>query len=336
MGKNSPSIVRLVVTRLRWPILSAAGLIGIAAAGYVVVADYSWMDALYMTIITLATVGYGEVQPLTAAGRWWTIVTIIAGFAVFVNATAQLTALLLSGEITDALEERRRSKMRDRLERHVIVVGYGRVGRATANSIREAGLACAVVEEDDSRADDIIRAGAVFVQGDGRDIETLQAAGIDHAVALSTALDDPDNLVVIVTARTLRPDLRIVTRVNDIHWSERLRRAGASQLVPVYESAGASIAATALSPEVLAVQELTGLGMRTEEILVPAGSPLAGCDLASVMERDPDLVLIGVRRDDSLTRWHEVQGTLREGDVVVAMGSSTSLAVLAASMAATD
>lgn len=336
MGKNSPSVVRLVVTRLRWALLSAACLIAIAAAGYVVVADYSWMDALYMTVITLATVGYGEVQPLTAAGRWWTIVTIVAGFAVFVNATAQLTALLLSGEISDALEERRRSKMRDRLERHVIVVGYGRVGRATANSIREAGLACAVVEEDTSRADDIIRAGAVFVQGDGRDIETLQTAGIDHAIALSTALDDPDNLVVIVTARTLRPDLRIVTRVNDIHWSERLRRAGASQLVPVYESAGASIAATALSPEVLAVQELTGLGMRTEEILVPAGSPLAGCDLASVMERDPDLVLIGVRRDDSLTRWHEVQGTLREGDVVVAMGSSTSLAELAASMAAGD
>jgi voltage-gated potassium channel len=276
------------------------------------------------------------VQPLTAAGRWWTIVTIIAGFAVFVNATAQLTALLLSGEIRHVLEERRRGKMRDRLERHVIVVGYGRVGRATANSIREAGLACAVVEEDTSRADDIIRAGAVFVQGDGRDIETLQAAGIDHAVALSTALDDPDNLVVIVTARTLRPDLRIVSRVNDIHWSERLRRAGASQLVPVYESAGASIAATAMSPEVLAVQELTGLGMRTEEILVPAGSPLAGRDLASVMERDPELVLIGVRRDDSLTRWHEVQGTLREGDVVVAMGSSASLAELAASMAIGD
>jgi voltage-gated potassium channel len=336
VGNDSPSIVRLVVTRLRWALLSAAGLIAIAAAGYVVVADYSWMDALYMTVITLATVGYGEVQPLTAAGRWWTIITIIAGFAVFVNATAQLTALLLSGEIRHVLEERRRGKMRDRLERHVIVVGYGRVGRATANSIREAGLACAVVEEDTSRADDIMRAGAVFVQGDGRDIETLQAAGIDHAVALSTALDDPDNLVVIVTARTLRPDLRIVSRVNDIHWSERLRRAGASQLVPVYESAGASIAATAMSPEVLAVQELTGLGMRTEEILVPAGSPLAGCDLASVMERDPELVLIGVRRDDSLTRWHEVQGTLREGDVVVAMGSSVSLAELAASMAIGD
>jgi voltage-gated potassium channel len=336
VGNDSPSIVRLVITRLRWAILSAAGLIAIAAAGYVVVADYSWMDALYMTVITLATVGYGEVQPLTAAGRWWTIVTIIAGFAVFVNATAQLTALLLSGEIRYVLEERRRGKMRDRLERHVIVVGYGRVGRATANSIREAGLACAVVEEDTSRADDIIRAGAVFVQGDGRDIETLQAAGIDHAVALSTALDDPDNLVVIVTARTLRPDLRIVSRVNDIHWSERLRRAGASQLVPVYESAGASIAATAMSPEVLAVQELTGLGMRTEEILVPAGSPLAGRDLASVMERDPELVLLGVRRDDSLTRWHEVQGTLREGDVVVAMGSSASLAELAASMAIGD
>lgn len=311
VGTREPSVVRLVVTRLRWALVSAAALVTIAACGYMVIDDYGFEDALYMTVITLATVGYGEVQPLSSAGRWWTITVIIAGFAVFVNSTAQLTALLVSGEIRQALVERRRGKMRNRLERHVIVVGYGRVGRATVNSIREAGLACAVVEEDTTRADDITRAGAVFVKGDGRDIESLTAAGIDHAVALSTALDDPDNLVVIVTARTLRPDLRIVSRVNDIHWSERLLRAGASQLVPVYESAGASIAATAMSPDVLAVQELTGLGMRTEEILVPAGSPLAGCDLASVMSRDPDLVLIGVRRDDGLTRWHEIEGTLR-------------------------
>lgn len=100
-----------------------------------------------MTIITLATVGYGEVHPLDHLGRWFTIAVIVAGFAVFVNTTAQLTSLLLSGEISGAIS-RRRDKMRNRLEGHVIVVGYGRVGRATVASGREAGLQCAVVEED--------------------------------------------------------------------------------------------------------------------------------------------------------------------------------------------
>lgn len=332
----SSSVVRIVIVRLRWAIAAAVALVAVATLGYVALEDYGWMDALYMTIITLATVGYGEVHPLDHLGRWFTIAVIVAGFAVFVNTTAQLTSLLLSGEISGAIRARRRDKMRNRLEGHVIVVGYGRVGRATVASVREAGLQCAVVEEDLSRADDITRTGAVFVEGDGRDNETLEAAGIDRAIALSTALDDPDNLVVTLTARTLRPDLRIVSRVNDMHWCERLRRAGASQLVPVYESAGASIAATALSPEVLAVQELTGLGMRTEEILVPTGSPLAGRDLASLMANDDQLVLIGVRRDSGLTRWHEFEGALAEGDVLVAMGPTSSLATLAAAMASPD
>lgn len=329
-------MVRLIAGRLRWVIVSAAVLVAVASTGYVIIADYGWADAVYMTIITLATVGYGEVQPLTHAGRWWTVTVIVAGFAVFVNATAQLTTLLLSGEIRAVLAVRRRNRMRSQLKGHVVVVGFGRVGRAAVASVREAGLPCAVIEADPTRAEDVARMGAVYVQGDGRDNESLEAANIGAAVALTTALDDPDNLVVTLTARTLRPDLRIVTRVNDMHWCERLRRAGASHLVPVYESAGASIAATALSADVIAVQELTGLGMRTEEILLPAGSPLAGREPVSLMAEDPDLVLIGVRRDSELTRWHEVGGVLQEGDVVVAMGPASSLAALAASMASDD
>lgn len=331
---RSPSVVRVIFVSLRRAIAIAVALIVVATVGYRLLEDYDWLDAFYMTIITLATVGYGEVEPLSDGGRLFTIGVILAGFTVFVYVTAQLTSLMLSGEITGVVRARRREKMRDRLEGHVIVVGYGRVGRATVHALRDAGLACAVVEEDASRQDEIAQTGAVLVEGDGRDIETLQAAGIDRAIALATALDDPDNLVVIVTARTLRPDLRIVSRVNDAHWCERLQRGGASQLVPVYESAGANIAATALTPDVIAVQDLLGLGMRTEELLVPRGSNLAGRALADLMAGDDDLVLIGIRREQMLTRWHEVEGALREGDVVVAMGPPRSLQVLADRMKA--
>jgi voltage-gated potassium channel len=329
VSSTPPSVLRVVLIRLRYALAAAAVLVVISSAGYVVIADYPWFDAFYMTMITLGTVGYGEVRPLDTAGRWWTIGVIIAGFTVFVNATARLTSLLLSGTINEALTERRRYKMRTHLSGHVIVVGFGRVGRATVASVRDAGLPCAVVEESVDRAEDVTRAGAVFISGDGRDLETLDAAGIARCTALVVALDDPDNLVVVVTARTLRPDLRIVSRVNDIAWAERLRRAGASTLVPVYESAGASLAATALNPEVLGVQDLSVMGVRTEELLVPDGSPLAGRPLVDLMADDTELVLIGVRRDAGITRWHEVDGTLREGDVIVAMGPPTSLAGLA-------
>lgn len=304
----------------------------VSTIGFRLLEDYTWLDSLYMTVITLATVGYGEVEPLSEGGRLFTIAVIIAGFTVFVYVTSQLTSLMLSGEVTTAIRARRRDIMRDNLDNHVIVVGCGRVGRATVEAIRKAGLACAVIDENTTREDDIARLGAVYVEGDGRDIDTLRAAGIERAIALTTVLDDPDNLVVTVTARTMRPDLRIVSRVNDAHWVERLTRAGASHLVTVYESAGANIAATALTPDVLAVQDLVGLGMRTEEILVPEGSPLAGCALSDLMTGDDNLVLIGVRREKTLTRWHEVEGTLQVGDVVVAMGPRPSLERLAIRM----
>jgi voltage-gated potassium channel len=329
-----PSALRVIVKKLRWAVLIAAALIVFSTTGYWLLEDYGWLEAFYMTIITLATVGYGEVQPLSAAGRLFTIAVIVAGFGVFVYVTSQLTTLMLSGEITSVIRVRRRVKMRERLEGHVIVVGYGRVGRSTVRAIREAGLPCAVVERSTTLEDEITEIGAVLIEGDGRDIDTLQAAGIDRSIALATVLDDPDNLVVIVTARTLSPDLRIVSRVNDDHWCERLVHAGASQLVPVYESAGTNIATTALSANVIAVQDLVGMGMRTEEILVPKGSSIAGSALMDLMAGDDDLVLVGIRRENNLTRWHEVEGPLSEGDIVLAMGPRPSLDRLASRMKA--
>jgi voltage-gated potassium channel len=262
----------------------------------------------------------------------WAILVIVAGYAVFVSMTARFTSLLLSGAFQEAVQQRRRRHMCEDLHDHLIVVGYGRVGRATARSTLASGRPCAVVDHRPELAEEVEALGAVWVEGDGRDLETLERAGVARASALVTALDDPDNLVVVVTARTLRPELRVVSRVNDTHWCERLQRAGAASLVPVFDSAGASLAATAASPSVVGVQELPAIGVRTEEIVVPEGSPLIGTAPADAMGLHPDLVIVGVRRDDELSRWHEIDAVIESGDVLVALGPPAAIAALTASV----
>jgi len=323
-------VTRLVLRQLRRPIVAALVLLVISSAGYVVIEDYSWFDGVYMTVITFGTIGYGEVRPLGVAGRTWTMLMIVAGLAEFVYASATLTSLLLSGDVADRLRARRSLRMVEELEHHVIVVGFGRVGRAVTESVTSAGRQCAVIDLGRERQSDVEALGAVLVVGDARDVEVLDAARIERAVALVSVLDDPSNLVVVVTARSIRPDLRIVARTNDPAWNERLLRAGAAQVVPVYQSVGASLAASAVTESVVVVQDLPAVGMRTEEILVPTGSPAIGSSLPELMALDPDVLLLGVRREaGALTRWHELRGVIAAGDVLVALGSPASLAELA-------
>lgn len=327
-------MARLVLQRLRGPILSGLVLVVVSTAGYVVFASYSWFDGLYMTAITLGTIGYGEVQPLDHAGRLWTMSVILAGFAELVYSSATLTSLFVSGDIAALVRSRKVERMKSTLHGHVVVVGFGRVGRAVTESVRRSGRGCAVIDLRAERRADAAELGAVFVEGDGREVEVLTAARIEEADALVSVLDDPSNLVVVVTARSLRPDLRIVARSNDQAWNSRLLRAGAAQVVPVYESVGASLAASAVTESVVAVQDLPGVGMRTEELVVPVGSPAIGNTLAELMAAEPEVLLLGVRQEaGGLTRWHELRGPLAAGDVLVALGPPGSLTSLAVRLA---
>ncbi len=288
------------------------------------------MDAVYMSIITMGQVGYGEVHPLSSAGRIWTVGVILAGFAVFVYSAATLTAMFLSGEITGAFREKRRAKMRRHMEDHVVIVGFGRVGRASADASLRAGRSCIVIDSNPAAGPAVSAAGANFLLGDARDVTVLHAAGVAKAAALITSLDDPSNAVVALTARSLAPDLRIVARVNDAAWRDRLMRAGASHVVPVYESVGSSMAATALDAEVLGVLAISGTDMRVEEMEVGTGAEAVGCDLRKLMESAPDVHILGLRQEAGVRRWHEADGPLHAGDTLVVLGNAAGLSLLTA------
>ena len=314
--------MKLVLERLRGPAIAALLAITVASAGYMVIEGWGWFDAVYMSVITMGQVGYGEVHELTTDGRVWTMAVIFAGFGVFVYSAASLTALFLSGDVAAALRERRRSKVREHLKDHVVIIGFGRVGRASADAAIRSGRSCVVIDSTDGVEDAVTSAG---LQGDARDSTVLRTAGATRAAALITTLDDPSNAVVALTARSIAPDVRIVARVSDSSWSKRLMRAGASHVVPVYESVGASMAATALDAEVLGVLAIPGTDMRVEEVEVGAGAQAEGLDLRALGSAVPALHILGLRQGTEVRRWHEADGPLRAGDMLVVLGNSETL-----------
>lgn len=327
VAASSPqlSVLGLLARRLRGPSIAAVVLVLTASTGFVLIEDWSWMDGVYMAFITVGQVGFMEVHPLSTAGRIWTMATILAGFAVFVYSAASLTALFVSGELRGAIRELRRSKVRTNLHQHVVVAGFGRVGRSAATAAIRNGRDCVVIDDRVASEDAVAELGAVFLCGDARDATVLRMAGVSRAAALVTTLDDPSNAVVALTARSLSPTLRIVSRVTDASWRERLMRAGASHAVPVYESVGASLAATALNEEVLGVLPIPGTDMRVEEMEVGAGSVAEGLPLTALMQRADDVHILGIRRDDGLARWHEASEVLRVGEVLLALGTAEAL-----------
>lgn len=322
--------------RLRWALLATLAIAGVATVGYVVTEGYGWLDALYMTVITLGTVGYGEVHPLGTSGRLLTIALIVVGFATFVYVVSILTNLFLSGDALAQIRHRRSKRMLDQVHDHVIVVGYGRVGQAVVRGIQELGKQCVVIDRNAEYGPAIQAVGCVEVIGDGTNQDDLDKAGISRADGLVAACDaDSENLVVVLTARSMSSDLRIISRVNEAAWIERITQAGADVVQSPYRSYGMSLASAAASPTVLETHDLPALGLGTEEILIPAGSPLIGSTPGEISQQHEYAYVVGLRRDDRLRPWHTIDGAVRAGDVLVALGTPEHLRALAGSAAST-
>ena len=328
-----PYPVALLLRRLANVFAVMIGVMVVATIGFVVLADYPWFDGLYMSVITLATIGYGEVKPLDTTGRIWAITVIVAGFATFVYAASVLSAVFVSGEFTNAVKARRGERMREQLRDHVIVVGFGRVGRAVVKGVVNERRPCIVIDRERALDESITAAGVVGLIGDASEETTLREAGIERAEAIVVAAhDDATNLVVVLTARALNPNLRIVARVNDPAWYDRICRAGAHSALSPYESYGIALAASALDASVVGVQDLPTLGLRAEEFTVLAGSPVVGTLLQDLAVAHPDVLVVGIRREQGITRWHEIPGPITVDDVIVILGEPSAMARLASAI----
>ncbi|MEO5841649.1 MAG: potassium channel protein [Acidimicrobiales bacterium] len=332
-----PYPVALLVRRLANVFAVMVAVMTVATIGFVVLADYPWFDGLYMSVITLATIGYGEVNPLDTTGRVWAITVIVAGFATFVYAASVLSSVFVSGEFTNAVKARRGERMRQQLQGHVIVVGFGRVGRAVVKGVVNEQRPCIVIDRERTLDSSITEAGVVGLIGDASEESTLRDAGIERAEAIVVAAhDDATNLVVVLTARALNPQLRIVARVNDPAWYDRICRAGAHSALSPYESYGIALAASALDASVVGVQDLPTLGLRAQEFTVLGGSPIVGMSLADFALGHPDVLVVGIRREEGITRWHEIPGPINVDDVIVILGEPNAMARVASAVVPGD
>jgi voltage-gated potassium channel len=203
--------------RFLLPVVLLNGLVVVGTLGYILLEDYSFINAFYMTIITIATVGYGEIEPLSTVGRIFTSFLIITSFGTFAYAVSTITKFVIDGEINEFLKNKRLTSAIEKLENHVIICGYGRNGRQAANLLKKHDTRFVVIENNEKLTGAIHhKYSELIVSGDGTQDDILIKAGILKAKALITTLPvDADNLFIVLTARHLNPNLTIISRASD-------------------------------------------------------------------------------------------------------------------------
>lgn len=304
-----------------------AGTIGYVALGF------SLLDALYQTVTTISTVGFREVRPLSAGGKVYTIALILLGTGAALYTFGVLLEALIEGHLRQLLEARRMARDINDMAGHVIICGWGRVGRASADYLTAAGHRIVVIDRDPNRIDGIEYA---HVRGDVTDDLVLMAAGIRQAHALIAALDtDADNVYVTLSSRALRPDLVIIARARNDASKSKLVRAGADRVVNPQLLGGHRMASYALQPHVAEFLEGVlhdeSLDYRIEQIEIGHASDLAGKQLRETrLAEDSGVQFLAIRRaGESAFVANPTPDTVVEpGAVLIVVGTSGQLSSL--------
>lgn len=238
---------------LRKLLLILFGILAFGISGYMLIEEYDFRDALYMTIQTVSTVGFNEVQPFHSWGKEFTAILIVMSFGTFAFAISQLSQIIISGNLNGYLKYKNVQKEMDKLNNHVIICGYGRNGKEAAKTLRAYHQHFVVIENDDERIKQLKAESNVhFVEGDATDDNVLKRAGIERARALISSLhNDADNIFVVITARQLNPSLEITSRANKESTGKKLRAAGANTTVMPNKVGGGHMAHMIMKPSVV-------------------------------------------------------------------------------------
>jgi voltage-gated potassium channel len=317
-------------------------LIVVGTLGYYFIEDeFSLFDALYMTVITLTTVGYGETHPLSTAGRAFTMGLLIVGVFTFFYAATELVRGIVSGEVQQLLGRQLMARNLAALSGHLIVCGYGRMGRHVAREFSRAGRDFVVIDTDEDLLADFNQERGLAVAGDCTSDEVLRKAGVERAKALVTVVpSDADNLYVTMSARLLNAKLFIVARAEGEEAEQKLLRAGADRVIAPYALGGSRIAQAVLRPTVLEFIELATrtehLELQIEQTLVNPNSPLAGMSLtASRLRQDYGLIVVAIKKQGGAMVYTPPPETVMEGgDTLIALGRRSQLEQLDALAAA--
>ena len=321
--------------RLRLALLSLVALVALGTLGYAVIEGWSVLDALYMTVITLATVGYREVHALSSAGKVFTIVLICFGVSMVFWAVASLFEIIVGEQLWHTLMRRKMENEITKLRDHYIICGFGRMGQEIARVFRRSNVPHAVIEINPEQVPKLVEQRIPFIEGNASDDKVLLAAGIKRAKGLVTvAPRDEDNVFVTLTARGLNPDLFIVARSIQEENEGKLRTAGANRVMSPYVSGGRRMAFAVLRPHVLEFLDATihadDVEFELEDVEVTAESPFAGKPISQSRIREScGATILAIRAADASLNYNPCSDTvLREGDVLILVGTSEELAAV--------
>ena len=314
-------------------ILIPTALVIGGTAGYYLLDDrFSLLDALYMTVITLSTVGYEEVHPLTPSGRLLTIVLLLVGVLSFMYAVTELIRTVIGGEVRQLLGKRRMEHNLTKMKDHLIICGYGRMGRQVCREFAQQGLPFVVIDRRAELLHDFNLAHGIAIEGDATSDAVLRHAGVERARALVTvAASDADNLFITLSARLLNDKLFIVARAEGELAEAKLHRAGASRVVTPYAIGGIKVAMAVLRPAVVDFIELaTGaehLDLQIEQALIHPGSALAGVTLhASGLRQDLGVIVVAIKDAKGVLAANPPgDAVMTPGDTLIALGTRQNL-----------
>jgi len=326
-----PSGPGFELVQMRWPLLAVAVVVVLGVAGYMLIEGWGFFDALYMVITTITTVGYSEIRPLSPAGRTFTILLIIMGVGTMLYTLSTIVHYAVQGEIRREVGRRRMQARIERLHDHVVLCGYGRVGRQIAAEFRRENVPYVVVDVNEASLATASEDGCLWVPGNAASDEVLLAAGVKRARGLITAVDsDVDNVYVTLSARGLNPNLFIVARASRDDAEPKLRRAGADRVISPYQIGGRRMAMLALRPVAIdfvdTVMHDPSIDLLLEELEVRPESPMVGKSLEAARGAEAaGAVVLAVKRGTRLLPNPPGDLVVQAGDKLVVMGTTSDL-----------
>ncbi|CAN5598751.1 potassium channel protein [soil metagenome] len=314
---------------VRNAILLLAAVVVVGTAGYMLLEGWGFLDAFYMTIISITTAGYNEVRPLDTSGRVWTMLVLVSGIGILFYSIVAFVELAVEGTVQRYLGRRRMDARISKLRDHYVLCGYGRVGHQVAEELSEEGVPFVVVEKDTKNAEECAEQGYLELLGDASEDEVLEAASVGRAKALITALDsDAANVFITLSARKMNPDLFIVSRADSDESAAKLEIAGADRTLSPYSVGGRRLASLATRPSVVDFLDVVSRGnhnieFRLEEFSIDEGSPLARRTIGEidVFGRSGARILAIIREGREFTTNPTAEDSISSGDILILLGT---------------
>lgn len=312
-------------------------MIVVGVLGLMYFENWPLLTAVWATIVSLSTTGYGDIVPVTIGGRIFMMILIVAGVGVVAYSLGAIVSITIESQINRMMGRNTMEKTIRALNNHIIICGAGRVGMSVLEIIRGENIPYVLLEQNPETVARLQVEGIVAMAGDASDDEVLLRAGIQRARGIITALSqDPYNVFVTLSARALNPGLHIVARAERQETVDKLKRAGADRVITPAQLAGQRMATAMLKPASVQLVDTLfathNIEVQIEEINVAPGSPLVNTSIRNINRDDSNVIIVAVIRGDNIIVSPRANTKIEAGDILIAMGSREDLSKLESSI----